>query len=52
MYVRANHVPSDFRWKITGTGLGTRIVPDRTGSLAIEIRFKIVNPGVVQESIP
>jgi hypothetical protein len=52
MYVRANHVPSDFRWKITGTGLGTRIVPDRTGSLAIEIRFKIVNPGVVQETIP
>jgi hypothetical protein len=50
--VTLNHVPSDFRWKITGTGLGTRIVPDRTGSLAIEIRFKIVNPGVVQESIP
>lgn len=52
MYIRANHVPSDFRWKVTMTGLGAEIVPARDGSLELHITGKIVNPGVVQETIP
>ena len=52
MYIRANHVPSDKRWKVTMTGLGADIVPDRTGSLLLQVTGKIVSPGVVEESIP
>lgn len=52
MYIRANHIPADKRWKVTLTGLGADINPDRTGSLLLLITGKIVNPGVVEEAIP
>lgn len=52
MYVLANHVPADFRWKVTMTGLGADIVPARDGSLELHVTGKIVSPGVVEEAIP
>jgi hypothetical protein len=52
MYIQAEHAPSVRKFRTTATGLGARVVPDRTGSLAIEIRFKIVSPGVVESALP
>lgn len=52
LYIRANHVPADMRYKITLTGLGADIVPARDGSLELHIAGKIVSPGVVEEAIP
>jgi hypothetical protein len=52
MYIQADHSPSNRKFRTTGTGLGARVVPDRTGSLALEIRYKIVSPGVVESALP
>jgi hypothetical protein len=52
MWVQAEHTPSNRKFRTTGTGLGARVVPDRTGSLLLEIRFKIVTPGVVESALP
>jgi hypothetical protein len=52
MWIRASHTPADYRWNTTFTGLGSRVIFDRTGNLGLEVRGKIVTPGVVQETIP
>jgi hypothetical protein len=52
MWIQAEHTPSNRKFRTTGTGLGARIIPDRTGSLGLEIHFKIVSPGVVESALP
>jgi hypothetical protein len=52
MWIQAEHTPSNRKFRTTATGTGARVVPDRTGSLAVEIHFKIVSPGVVESALP
>ncbi len=52
MFIQAEHAPSNRKFRITGTGIGARVVPDRTGSLGLEIHYKIVSPGVVESALP
>jgi hypothetical protein len=52
MYIQSEHTPSNRKWRTTATGTGVRIIPDRTGSLGLEVHFKIVSPGVVESALP
>lgn len=52
MYIQVEHTPSNRKFRVTGTGLGKQVNPDRTGSLELLITFKIVNPGVVESALP
>lgn len=51
-WIRASHALSDFRYNITTVCRGLQINPARDGSLEAQFTFKVVNPGVVQETIP
>ena len=51
-WIRASHALSDFRYNITNVLRGFSINPTRDGLLEAVMTFKVVNPGVVQETIP
>lgn len=52
MYIQAEHTPSNRKFRVTATGLGKQVNPDRTGSMLLLITFKIVSPGVVESALP
>ena len=51
-WIVAEHVPSATQYKITTNMRGLVWNPDRTGSFLAEMTFKVVNPGVVQATLP
>jgi hypothetical protein len=40
------------KFRVTATGLGAEVNPDRAGSLELLITMKIVSPGVVESALP
>lgn len=51
-FIRANHVGMDFRYKITNVPKNISWNFDRQGNVELVLTFKIVTPGVVEETIP
>jgi len=52
MYIQTEHTPATRKWRTTLTGNGADVNPDRTGSLELHIKGRIVNPGVVESALP
>jgi hypothetical protein len=48
----AYNAASTKKWKITTVPVAWRVNPDRTGSLEVQMTFKIVQPGVVEATGP
>jgi hypothetical protein len=51
-WIRASNATADWRWNITTVLKGWRPVHDRTGNIEAELTFRIVSPGVAEETIP
>ena len=51
-WIRASHTTQDFRYNITTVCRQLQWNPARDGSFEATFGFKVVNPGVVMETIP
>lgn len=51
-WLRFSHATMDYRWNVTTVPRGWRMIPDRTGNMAVEATYRVVSPGVVEETIP
>ena len=52
VWIRASSASSDWRWNITAVPRAWRPVFDRNGNQEVDVVLRIVQPGVVEETIP